>query len=174
MRLLFSSARFSSGWGCASFFSGSAGFSRKGGVAPESSISGRPQCGQNLSADSVPQCLQIMQIPPFLKRVEMTYYNYIRLFYICQGAPQKICISKGTVHIAPLADQQHKQSAPPFGGALVYGAANRIRTDDLVITNDVLYRLSYSSMRTCGDLVIIAKTETLVKGFLKYFCKIFF
>ena len=29
--------------------------------------------------------------------------------------------------------------------ALFAGAANRIRTDDLVITNDVLYRLSYSS-----------------------------
>ena len=40
-----------------------------------------------------------------------------------------------------------KQKAPrhlPRG--FLFGAANRIRTDDLVITNDVLYRLSYSSV----------------------------
>ena len=41
-----------------------------------------------------------------------------------------------------------------IASGFLYGAANRIRTDDLVITNDVLYRLSYSSIeRTlCGDV----------------------
>ena len=49
--------------------------------------------------------------------------------------------------IGPVAKEQiHKQSPPPIGEGLVYGADNRIRTDDLVITNDVLYRLSYSSV----------------------------
>ena len=43
---------------------------------------------------------------------------------------------------------------PPFSGA--FGAGNQTRTDDLLITNQLLYRLSYSSLSTCtrGDIEI--------------------
>ena len=47
-----------------------------------------------------------------------------------------------------------------------YGAGNQNRTDDLVITNDVLYRLSHTS--TC-DFVIIPNSQAFVKPFLKIF-----
>ena len=50
-------------------------------------------------------------------------------------------------HIAPRTDYQTQtKTAALLGDGFVYGADNRIRTDDLVITNDVLYRLSYISM----------------------------
>ena len=44
------------------------------------------------------------------------------------------------------------------------GAGNQNRTDDLVITNDVLYRLSHTS--TC-DFVIIPNSNAFVNPFLK-------
>ena len=44
------------------------------------------------------------------------------------------------------------------------GAGNQSRTDDLVITNDVLYQLSHASMETT-DLTIITKFFHFVKGF---------
>ena len=57
--------------------------------------------------------------------------------------------------IGPAASEQiHKQSPPPIGEGLVYGADNRIRTDDLVITNDVLYRLSYISVSLYATLIL--------------------
>ena len=37
-----------------------------------------------------------------------------------------------------------------------FGAAGQIRTADLVITNDALYRLSYSSMAVSNSFIIIA------------------
>src|SRR5471032_1635683 len=43
---------------------------------------------------------------------------------------------------------------PPGGNALSAGAANRIRTCDPVITNDVLYQLSY-----CGGPSLRSATE---------------
>ena len=45
------------------------------------------------------------------------------------------------------------------------GAGNQIRTDDLVITNDVLYQLSYTSIP--ADLHIIPHNDV----FVKWFCK---
>ena len=44
------------------------------------------------------------------------------------------------MHYIITKNEHHK------GVRLSFGAANGIRTHDLVITNDVLYRLSYSSM----------------------------
>ena len=44
----------------------------------------------------------------------------------------------------------------------VFGADNQIRTDDLLITNEVLYRLSYISTLSC-DLPIIAYIADFVK-----------
>ena len=38
----------------------------------------------------------------------------------------------------------------------LFGAAGQIRTADLVITNDALYRLSYSSMAVSNSFIIIA------------------
>ena len=59
----------------------------------------------------------------------------------------KVTANAHGFRIAPRADQQPQTKRPTrLGEPFVYGAANRIRTDDLVITNDVLYRLSYSSV----------------------------
>ena len=46
-----------------------------------------------------------------------------------------------------------------------FGAGNQNRTDDLVITNDVLYRLSHTSMPLCDDLCIISNKIVFVKSF---------
>lgn len=48
-----------------------------------------------------------------------------------------------------------------------FGAGNQNRTDDLVITNDVLYRLSHTSI-IC-DFVIIADCFSFVKSFFVFF-----
>ena len=49
-----------------------------------------------------------------------------------------------------------------------YGAGNQNRTDDLVITNDVLYRLSHTSiLRLC----YYTKSKRICQAFFeKYFC----
>lgn len=54
-------------------------------------------------------------------------------------------------------ENQKQKNAPKSEdlGASTYGAAGQTRTADLVITNDVLYHLSYSSIffpagKTCG------------------------
>ncbi len=59
---------------------------------------------------------------------------------------------------------------------LFSGAATQIRTGDLILTKDVLYQLSHSSMaipEKTGILQptndIIAKTSAFVKWFLNYF-----
>ena len=50
----------------------------------------------------------------------------------------------------------------------VFGADNQIRTDDLLITNEVLYRLSYISALSC-DLPIIAYIANFVKRIWRIF-----
>ncbi len=52
------------------------------------------------------------------------------------------------------------------------GAGNQNRTDDLVITNDVLYRLSHTSIMPC-DYGIIPHLISFVKRFSKRFSDIF-
>ncbi len=47
---------------------------------------------------------------------------------------------------------------------LVFGAANRIRTGDLVLTKDVLYLLSHSSVLHNYNIFF-----QFVKRFLRYF-----
>ena len=62
-----------------------------------------------------------------------------------------------------------KQKTTPIG--VVFGAGNQNRTDDLVITNDVLYRLSHTSMLS-RDFVIISNANRFVNSFFekrKYF-----
>ena len=49
--------------------------------------------------------------------------------------------------------------------ATEFGAGNQNRTDDLVITNDVLYRLSHTSVPF--DYDIITNRECFVKGFFE-------
>ena len=48
-----------------------------------------------------------------------------------------------------------------------FGADNQIRTDDLVITNDVLYRLSHISVLSLDDSYIIPNKNRFVNPFLK-------
>ena len=57
-------------------------------------------------------------------------------------------------------------SKKPDAFASGFGAGNQNRTDDLVITNDVLYRLSHTS--TC-DFDIITDCEGFVNTFLQFF-----
>ena len=75
------------------------------------------------------------------------------------------------------------QSAP-FGhsGILPYsvGAGRRTRTPDLLITNQLLYQLSYTSIQSFvqvslspDDYIIIAYNEAFVKAIFKIFSKIF-
>ena len=62
-----------------------------------------------------------------------------------------------------LLDRVKKSKKQPDWVAF-YGAGNQNRTDDLVITNDVLYRLSHTS--AC-DFVIIPNQNAFVNPFLK-------
>ena len=61
------------------------------------------------------------------------------------------------------------KSGARLDSAFVYGAANRIRTDDLVITNDVLYRLSYSSIAISQRRYYNKKSPRCQVLFRKYF-----
>ena len=49
----------------------------------------------------------------------------------------------------------------------LFGAGNQNRTDDLVITNDVLYRLSHTSIRLPDDLYIIPHPPRFVNTFFE-------
>ena len=52
--------------------------------------------------------------------------------------------------------RQIKRTVHPKWDKPFFGAAGQIRTADLVITNDALYRLSYSSMAASNSFIIIA------------------
>ena len=59
-----------------------------------------------------------------------------------------------------------KNQSPEGNPSGLFGAANQIRTDDLILTKDVLYQLSYSSsLPTVISLLIIAKHIGFVKRF---------
>ena len=66
----------------------------------------------------------------------------------CHSPPsRRFAPHRGVIHYhSPPNPIYRKKTAPPRGECLLFGAANGIRTHDLVITNDVLYRLSYSSV----------------------------
>ena len=70
------------------------------------------------------------------------------------------------------------QSAP-FGrsGTLPYliGAGGRTRTPDLLITNQLLYQLSYTSILMCSveRLTTISQKNRFVKSFFEIFQNIF-
>ena len=66
------------------------------------------------------------------------------------------------------ATKKHRK--PKF--SMLFGAAGQIRTADLVITNDALYRLSYSSKSLSQERsVIIAQSRDLSSGvFIFYIC----
>ena len=66
-------------------------------------------------------------------------------------APQAVAALTARLccHSLPLPSESHylkSKNEHHKGVRLSFGAANGIRTHDLVITNDVLYRLSYSSV----------------------------
>ena len=51
----------------------------------------------------------------------------------------------------------------------IIGAANQNRTDDLILTKDVLYQLSHSSVSLKSTCIIISENLSFVKSFLKFF-----
>ena len=53
---------------------------------------------------------------------------------------------RAVIHYRSPPNPISKNTGAPVGAPVFFGAANGIRTHDLVITNDVLYRLSYSSV----------------------------
>lgn len=62
-----------------------------------------------------------------------------------------IAFRRGVVNRNAAKNKRRMRIAhPPF-----VGADNRIRTDDLVITNDVLYRLSYISKRRSQRRIVL-------------------
>ena len=63
-------------------------------------------------------------------------------------------IAGGLSSVPPQNNKSINKAPRRLAGCFVYGAANRIRTDDLVITNDVLYRLSYSSVSLYATLIL--------------------
>ena len=69
---------------------------------------------------------------------------------------------------------QKRQNGNPF---CLFGAGNQNRTDDLVITNDVLYRLSHTSMPFADDFDSITDSYRFVNTFFQFFSiflKLFF
>ena len=80
---------------------------------------------------------------------------------------------KGKISSPILRSSVVKQKSRSIDLLFCFGAGNQNRTDDLVITNDVLYRLSHTS-----DLVIISKKKAFVKHISKlsfiFFEKIYF
>ena len=52
----------------------------------------------------------------------------------------------------PISYYKSAKEKPAHFRVRVFGAAKQIRTADLVITNDVLYHLSYSSIFYAADL----------------------
>lgn len=50
-----------------------------------------------------------------------------------------------------------KTNSPSCGRAVCFGAGEQIRTVYLVITNDVLYRLSYTSIFTFSTFSVNAR-----------------
>ena len=62
---------------------------------------------------------------------------------------------------------KEKTKKPKNKSSWVFGAGNQNRTDDLVITNDVLYRLSHTSIRLPDDSYIISNKNRFVKPFFK-------
>ena len=74
------------------------------------------------------------------------------------------------------SESQQIYSLPPLATRELshIGAGGRTRTPDLLITNQLLYQLSYTStVFQCivcpDDFIIIPQTVTLVKCFLKFF-----
>ena len=68
-----------------------------------------------------------------------TFFKKIFLLTICQNIDNlRICKKRKS------AD---KNQSPEDKSSGLSGAANQIRTDDLILTKDVLYQLSYSSTR---------------------------
>ena len=68
-------------------------------------------------------------------------------------------------HSTPLPSESHqqkKEKSPHKVRTFLFGAANGIRTHDLVITNDVLYLLSYSSVPNAYCII------TNACGFVKW------
>ena len=59
------------------------------------------------------------------------------------------------------------QKTPSREDLVFFGAGNQNRTDDLVITNDVLYRLSHTSISL--DYDIIPNKNPFVKGYFEFF-----
>ena len=57
----------------------------------------------------------------------------------------------------------HKKT-PSLLARGVNGAANQNRTDDLVITNDVLYRLSHSSVTEQTGMELLIRIELMTSS----------
>ena len=113
-------------------------------------------------------------------------------WYSSKDASQHVCIyetEKNRVHILPLisklisVDFSWNYPKKRFRCNLFqvaskvlnkHGAASQIRTGDLILTKDALYRLSYSSIfdavRHSHSSIIIANRGEFVKGDFKFFC----
>ncbi len=66
-----------------------------------------------------------------------------------------------------------KINSPSIGWAVYFGAGDQIRTDYLVITNDVLYLLSYTSIFIFSTFSVKRGTLSIIDN-LSYDCKRFF
>ena len=89
-----------------------------------------------------------------------TFFEKIFLLTICQNIDN---LNARKREKAPIKNQ-----SPEDKSSGLSGAANQIRTDDLILTKDVLYQLSYSSNSLIViSLIIIAKHISFVKRFFR-------
>ncbi len=67
--------------------------------------------------------------------------------------------------------QGNKKTFPKNGK--VFGAGDRTRTDDLRITNALLYQLSHTSKSRAFavDLIILSQLFAFVNSYFNFFCK---
>ena len=106
-----------------------------------------------------PQTLDTAGAPPTVSCVRFTWKGRLKSIFLnggkCrpQGGPptasptERGAVGKekhGRVERAPAREAKKERHA--FSVSFFFGAGNQTRTDDLLITNQLLYRLSYSSI----------------------------
>ena len=82
-------------------------------------------------------------------------------------------ISRGARKPNSNREERFQNKKPPEWVVSCFGAATQIRTGDLILTKDVLYQLSHSSIATGIPMtfVIITNVFAFVNRFLKYLAK---
>lgn len=113
-------------------------------VSGVTDISPQPKKRRSMTAPTNPMSrkggMPTRGIPPFLELL-MGFGSRLRA-----RSSAALTVPRTVIHYRSPPNPISKKLSHPQGMREFSGAANGIRTHDLVITNDVLYRLSYSSV----------------------------